>query len=658
MATKITKKLYKICKVNDSPVVDFAAEELKKYMRMMMPACGEIAIVRDLAATEGFRLGLMSDFGIDTSEAEDTELDDIIHIDTENDGGIIAGSNPRSVLLAVYRYLQENGCRWLFPGTDGEYIPIRNVGPTKYHKMADCRHRGQCNEGAEFQPNMMESIDFTPKIGLNVFMLEFTNPDYYSKYYNHTYNPNREKEPVTYEQRMQWKRQCEAEIAKRGLQFHDMGHGWTCEPFGIEAKKGAAVPEGVTQYLALCEGKRGIFRDMHPYNTNLCMSNPEARRIVTDSIVEYSAEHTNVDYLHVWLADFWNNHCECDECKKKTPSDWYVILLNEIDEALTEAGLSTRIVFICYVDTSWPPLTEAIKNPRRFSLLVAPISRDYSVSAKDDVSDVVYPEYKRNANELFPDVNQYIKVGNDWQNICRVRAFLYEYHFYVNQYRDPGTLSIARVIYDDIVNYKKNGLNGIVNDCTQRAFFPNGFAFYLYGQTQFDTSLSFDYLLEDYFSHAYGDDWREVVEIFKKIGKAMPHKYFTGNMSADVEINKAYNPSLADGFRSVRQIVEDAKPFLDAHKNMPTRASTVAYKLLRYYMEYCLGISRCFALKCMGAGVEAKEAFFEFLADFGKHEAEIETYFDHYLMGYTFDLIMKKLEESPSEKGPEFAAQR
>lgn len=37
-------------------------------------------------------------------------------------------------------------------------------------------------------------------------------------------------------------------------------------------------------------------------------------------------------------------------------SDWYVILLNEIDEALTARKLPTRIVFIEYYDTNWAPL--------------------------------------------------------------------------------------------------------------------------------------------------------------------------------------------------------------------------------------------------------------------------------------------------------------
>ena len=100
--------------------MDFAAEELKKYMRMMMPRCGEITIEYKPDARSDFRLGLMSDFGLDTSDAKDVELDDILHIDTDEEGGVIAGSNPRSILLAVYRFLTINGCRWLFPGIDGE----------------------------------------------------------------------------------------------------------------------------------------------------------------------------------------------------------------------------------------------------------------------------------------------------------------------------------------------------------------------------------------------------------------------------------------------------------------------------------------------------------------------------------------------------------
>ena len=86
-------------KITSNPTVDFAAEELKKYLRMMMPECGDIKIHYNPSAKDGFRLGLLEDFGL-PNEAEDSFLDDVIHIDTDEQGGILAGSNPRSILFA------------------------------------------------------------------------------------------------------------------------------------------------------------------------------------------------------------------------------------------------------------------------------------------------------------------------------------------------------------------------------------------------------------------------------------------------------------------------------------------------------------------------------------------------------------------------------
>ena len=231
--------MLQIRKMRADHVIDFAAEELKKYLRMMMPQLDEIHILYDPQAESGFRLGLLSDFGL-PCEAEDPVLDDVIHVDTHPQGGILAGSNSRSVLFAVYRMLRENGCRWLYPGVEGEYIPMQPIGSVRYHKLADHRFRGHCNEGAEHQQAMLETIDFYAKQELNVFMLEFDIPFiYYDRFYSHPFNEeNRKPEPVSYQQVLQWKRQCEAEIAKRGLQFHDMGHGWTAEPFGLSSVEG------------------------------------------------------------------------------------------------------------------------------------------------------------------------------------------------------------------------------------------------------------------------------------------------------------------------------------------------------------------------------------------------------------------------------------
>ena len=71
-----------IKKIRADHVIDFAAEELKKYLRMMMPHVGDITIAYDLEAKDGFRLGLLDDFGI-TAEAHDPDWDDIVHIETD-----------------------------------------------------------------------------------------------------------------------------------------------------------------------------------------------------------------------------------------------------------------------------------------------------------------------------------------------------------------------------------------------------------------------------------------------------------------------------------------------------------------------------------------------------------------------------------------------
>ena len=180
--------MYTIKKLRSGEIFDYAASELKKYLRMMMPEAGEIEISYDPEARDGFRLGLLEDFGL-PNDVEDPVLDDIIHVDTTAEGGILAGSNPRSVLFAVYRLLRENGCRWLYPGIDGEYIPTRDIQGVQYHKVPDHRVRGFCDEGSESQTSMLEAAEFYPKLELNAFMLEWFTPNgYYNRFYTHLSN--------------------------------------------------------------------------------------------------------------------------------------------------------------------------------------------------------------------------------------------------------------------------------------------------------------------------------------------------------------------------------------------------------------------------------------------------------------------------------------
>ena len=71
--------MLQINKLRADHVIDFAAEELKKYLRMMMPEEKQVDIIYNPDATEGFRLGLLEDFSL-PCEANDPAVDDIVHI--------------------------------------------------------------------------------------------------------------------------------------------------------------------------------------------------------------------------------------------------------------------------------------------------------------------------------------------------------------------------------------------------------------------------------------------------------------------------------------------------------------------------------------------------------------------------------------------------
>lgn len=637
-----------IYKLRADTVFDFAAEELKKYLRMMMPEAGDFDILYDPYAKEGFRLGLLEDFGLE-NEAQDPVLDDVVHVEADRFGGILAGSNPRSVLFAVYRFFKGNGCRWLYPGIDGEYIPCKDVEHISYHKMASHRFRGHCNEGSESQTAMLETIDFYAKQELNVYMLEFEIPFfYYNSYYKHRFNDrNRIPEPVEPEQVLQWKVWCEAEIAKRGLQYHAMGHGWTGDPFGLQTrdrrywKRGGKAPEEALQYVAMIGGERKLNQN-DPLLTNVCMSSPTVRKMMVDYIANYAEKNGHVTYLHVWLADLSHNHCECEECRKKTPSDWYVMIMNELDDELTARKLDTRIVFIAYVDTLWRPVEFFIKNTKRFSLLYAPISRSYTSSVNDKT---VFPEAKPfilNGWEVPKTTEESLSYLLEWQKVFPGCCFSYEYHFWRHQFLDPGGISLARRIYEDIRGLKYVHLDGYVEDGSQRSFFPNGFSIYVYAEALLDGDKNFEEILEDYFSHIYGEDWKKYLSYFERISAAFDFAYMEGEKSKDPARGNYYDPDRARLLSHVAELCAEGRALAKALPENPTRPQRVSRQLLTYHTVFCTLLAEIVQAKALGKDETAFALSERFQEEMGKYELAIDRYYDHGLASRVVNLIVRK----------------
>ena len=110
----------RIIQMGSDPTVRLAAEELKKYLPMVDPSVETAVLLagENCSGLRGIRVGVSGQ----TSADENPELDDAVEIEVAGCEGIITGPNPRSVLIAAYRFLREAGCRWIRPGEDGEKI--------------------------------------------------------------------------------------------------------------------------------------------------------------------------------------------------------------------------------------------------------------------------------------------------------------------------------------------------------------------------------------------------------------------------------------------------------------------------------------------------------------------------------------------------------
>ncbi|MFC3800785.1 DUF4838 domain-containing protein [Cohnella sp. GCM10012308] len=495
--------------------VAFAAEQLKVYLSFLSE--GEIAIARSeryRPDEPGIWIGLQEAFSYAPDEDRlQSESRDAIRIDIREGNGILSGSNPGSVLLAVYRYLQELGCRWVRPGKDGEVIPRRDyrTRTVRISEQADFKYRGICLEGAVSVENVLEMIDWLPKAGFNGYFIQFREGYvFFERWYHHLRNPGKETSGLLdLDAASAYVERAAAEIRKRGLTYHAIGHGWTCTALGIpglgwDRVAGEAAPE-IKPYLAEVDGKRDWWRGV-PLDTELCYSNPAARTRMTEEIVRYALDHPDIDLLHVWLSDGHNNQCECASCRLATPSDWYVLLLNELDDALTANGIKTRIAFLLYQELLWPPQRERIRRPDRFVLMFAPITRPYGKTFAEAEALPALSPFERNAIRFPLTIEDNLAYLKGWQDVFPGEGFDFDYHFMWAHQKDPGQMSISRVLHEDIRHLHDIGLQGYVSCQVQRAFFPHGLGLTVMGRTLWNRHLSFEEIAGDYFLAAYGED--------------------------------------------------------------------------------------------------------------------------------------------------------
>ena len=642
----------KIILTQKSAPAQFAAEELSKYVFLMMGGIlSEIEYKTEAKSDEKdtIRLGLLGDFKLDDSDVDDVVIDDVIDINVKNGSGYIAGSNPRSMLMAVYKYLKSAGCMWPRPGIEGEYIPKKDISghSFKYRKKADYPFRGECSEGALSYESLRDMIYWMPKVGMNMLMNEGNAPYIYmNRWYMHKYNSHLHEKNAeeNYEKMIEYIDRCEYDFQKTGVSYHIMGHAWMFSELGIvnghTHNSNVTIEEEDKKYLALTakEGVRGIANNSM-FFTNFCYSNPEARKKLVDFWVKFAKEKPYIDYYHVWLADSKVSACICDECSKEEFSDWYVLLLNEIDEALTANGIDARFVFIMYVYTHRPPKKLKINNPDRFMLLYA-CGINYDEGYDTSFYEGNVPPYDPTKAHIptQPLGNRWRK---EWKEISGAKlSCVYEYRFYLDHYADPGYMKVARETYRDMRLLKELDYHGTMSDQTMRNFLPTGLPMCIMGETLFDRELDFEEYTVEYFEKAFGEDGGKCREYLEKLSDYFCPELVRNDgrkITADEEgfmvdeKKKEFwydNPVAAEKFAAIPDIVDEFLPVIEKNRKCSNICQAKSWDYLKYHAYIVKELSKVYLEGAKSNKEKARELYFKLADWISIHELEISPVFD------------------------------
>lgn len=515
------------------PTISFAQEELRRYCLQMDPASQvDIAI---LPMPKTMRDKLL--------EGKNEAQCDAFAADIVKGKGTLYAISPRSALLGVYQLLRHAGCRFVRPGKDGEYIPSRSLADLEYRRQLCSRyfHRGITIEGAVSVQNVLDIVDWAPKVGYNSYFIQFRDGfQFFDRWYSHEGNPLLGAEGYTREECKKDQQQIVQQIKKRSMMLHGVGHGWTSAAVGIDAGGWYEVGDDSISneqraMLAELDGERKFYTGK-PLNTQLCYSNINATDGMIREIVAYAQDNPQVDYLHIWLADDFNNFCECRTCKKNMPADLYVRMLNSLDEELSKRNLNTKIVFIAYYELLWAPVKEKIHNESRFTLMFAPMFRSYTESYKGSELPESLPEYNRNHVTYPRDNGLHLRFLQEWKKVFSGDCFSFEYHLMWDQYRNVGQYELARILFDDISVLNQHGLNGIMSCQLNRCAFPTAFPNYMMGHALLDESVTFDQLENEYLGGAFGEFAKAAGDYLREIGTCFSFRYHADQIALSNDI--------------------------------------------------------------------------------------------------------------------------
>ncbi len=372
-----------------------AAEELVRYLKEITGA--EIPLVHE-AKGEGSHL--LVGAAAAKHVAPDFTTGDLgmegLVIRTVGDDLILAGGEPRGTLYAVYTFLEEVlGCRWYTP--HAKFIP--SASTLKVERLDIAQH---------------PSFEYR-----GVFYTSALDPDWSAR---HKCNGHYHKLEERHGGRV--------------------AYGSWCHTFS-SLMPDAEYLESNPEYFSLIAGKRISSGQL---SGQICLTNPEALKIVTDKVLEKVRQHPGIGFWSVSQNDNDHGYCRCENCtavaeEEGSQSGPILRFVNAVADEVAKENPDVLIDTLAYQYSLDPPRMVRPRPNVRVRLCSISCCQMHPYTECDHPRNV-----------------RFMKALNGWSEITDQ---LYIWHYTVNFSHFPMPMPNFDELIADIPMYKRIGVKGI-----------------------------------------------------------------------------------------------------------------------------------------------------------------------------------------------------
>jgi hypothetical protein len=258
-------------------------------------------------------------------------------------------------------------------------------------------------------------------------------------------------------------------------------------------------------------------------------------------------------------------------------------------------------------------------------MMFAPITRVYYESFSAGERSEALPPFERNQLSFPQSPEGNVAFLRAWQEQFQGDSFDFDYHYWVGQFRDPGSLTLAHVLHQDVRGLADLGLNGYVSCQTQRAFFPTGFGPWLMGRTLWQSDQDYQALQADYFRSAFGTDWQEVVDYLQTLTRLFHPEQLGGSPPS-------FDSQAMADLAEVAPTIEGFRATIRGHTTSGPEAVRRSWEYLDIHGEICMGLAGTLQSYFQGRKDETLSRWQELESYLWEKEAEIHPVLDVYLL--------------------------